>query len=235
MKLLKSIVLVTLIGAVFTSCSQTGENGSGFSSNAELVNNYDSVCYAIGLSIAADLQNRGMEEINLNALTAGLNATINSEELKFDLKKAEDLRMGFFRELYYAQVQKNQEEGESFLADNKDKDGVVTTESGLQYIVLEKGDGPKPNAESKVKVHYKGFLTNNEVFDSSYDRNEPAVFGVSQVIKGWTEALQLMPVGSKYKLFIPSELAYGANAPRGSIIQPNSVLMFEVELLEIVE
>lgn len=123
-------------------------------------------------------------------------------------------------------------EGLKFLEENGKKEGVITTASGLQYLVMKEGTGAKPTTESTVSVHYHGTLLDGTVFDSSVERNTPASFGVTQVIKGWTEALQLMPVGSKYKLFIPSELAYGANPPGGTI-PPNAVLIFEVELLDI--
>ena len=124
--------------------------------------------------------------------------------------------------------------GEKWLEENKKNKDVQVTASGLQYIVLVKGDGPKPNATSKVKVHYHGTTPYDVVFDSSVDRGEPITFGLNQVIKGWTEGVQLMPVGSKFKFFIPQELAYGANPQHGSAIMPYMPLVFEVELLEIV-
>jgi FKBP-type peptidyl-prolyl cis-trans isomerase len=126
----------------------------------------------------------------------------------------------------------NKQEGQQFLAANKSKEGVITLPSGLQYKILQEGTGPKPAATDTVTVNYRGTLINGTEFDSSYKRNEPATFGVNQVIKGWTEALQLMPVGSKWQLFIPSELAYGERSP-GAEIGPNSTLIFDVELLSI--
>lgn len=123
--------------------------------------------------------------------------------------------------------------GEKFLEENKAKEGVMVTESGLQYQVLKEGSGAKPTASSSVKVHYHGTLTDGTVFDSSVDRGEPATFGVGQVIKGWTEGLQLMTEGSKYKFFIPQDLAYGATPRGGGPIKPFSTLVFEVELLEV--
>jgi FKBP-type peptidyl-prolyl cis-trans isomerase FklB len=128
----------------------------------------------------------------------------------------------------------NRKAGEQFLAENKTKEGVVTTESGLQYKVITEGKGEKPTASSQVKVNYRGTLIDGTEFDSSYSRNEPATFRVTQVIKGWSEALQLMPAGSKWMLYIPQELAYGANGA-GDVINPFSTLIFEVELLEIVK
>ena len=131
-----------------------------------------------------------------------------------------------------AEGEKNKAANDKFLEDNKSKDGVKVTESGLQYLVMKEGTGEKPTAESKVKVHYHGTLIDGTVFDSSVERGEPAEFGVNQVIKGWTEGLQLMSVGSKYKFFIPQDLAYGARQT-GEKIKPYSTLVFEVELLEV--
>ncbi|MCL4142787.1 UNVERIFIED_CONTAM: hypothetical protein GTU68_042886 [Idotea baltica] len=128
---------------------------------------------------------------------------------------------------------KNKEEGEKFLTENKTKDGVQTTDSGLQYIVLKEGTGVKPTTASRVKVHYHGTLIDGTVFDSSVDRGEPTEFGVTQVIKGWTEGLQLMKEGAKYKFFVPSNIAYGANPRPGGKIKANSTLIFDVELLEV--
>jgi len=128
----------------------------------------------------------------------------------------------------------NKQAGEQFLAANKSKEGVVTLPSGLQYKILKEGTGPKPAATDTVTVNYRGTLIDGTEFDSSYKRNEPTTFGVNQVIKGWTEALQLMPVGSKWQLFIPSDLAYGERSP-GAEIGPNSTLIFDVELVSIKE
>ncbi len=125
------------------------------------------------------------------------------------------------------------EEGISFLEENKKRKGVTTTESGLQYEVLVEGDGPKPTETSSVTVHYHGTLIDGTVFDSSVERGEPAKFGVTQVIAGWTEALQLMPVGSKWKVYLPTEIAYGANPRPGGPIKPNMALIFEIELISI--
>ena len=134
---------------------------------------------------------------------------------------------------YKVSIEASEKEGVEFLKKNKNKKGVNQTFSGLQYKVLKKGKGKKPTASSRVKVHYKGMLLSGETFDSSYDRGVPTEFGLSQVIPGWTEGLQLMSVGSKFEFFIPQELAYGANPQPGGIIKPYSLLIFEVELLEI--
>src|SRR5690606_32638670 len=135
---------------------------------------------------------------------------------------------------FEAQRGKNAAEGEAFLAENGKKPGVTTTESGLQYEVLTAGTGPKPKLTDTIRVHYKGTLLDGETFDSSYDRGEPVQFGLSQVVPGWQEGLQLMPVGSKYKLWIPGKLGYGEQGTPGGPIGPNALLVFEGELLEIV-
>lgn len=140
----------------------------------------------------------------------------------------------YFMKLQQEKLEINKKAGEEFLNINKGRAGVVALPSGLQYQVLKMGEGDKPKATDKVKCHYHGTLINGTVFDSSVERGQPAVFGVNQVISGWVEALQLMPVGSKWRLFIPSELAYGENGA-GELIEPNSTLIFDVELLEIVK
>ena len=139
----------------------------------------------------------------------------------------------FFEEMNTRKAEENKKAGEEFLAENGSNAGVVTTESGLQYIILKEGEGDSPTAADQVIVHYTGKLTNGEVFDSSYERNEPVTFYVRSVIPGWTEALQLMKPGAEYKLFIPSDLAYGEQGqPRGGI-GPNEVLIFDVKLIDI--
>jgi FKBP-type peptidyl-prolyl cis-trans isomerase len=146
--------------------------------------------------------------------------------LQVDLRKKQEEKMQVLGDA-------NRKAGEAFLAENKTKDGVVTLPSGLQYKILKEGTGPKPAATDTVVCNYKGTLLDNTEFDSSYKRGQPATFPVGGVIKGWTEALQLMPVGSKWELFIPSELAYGARGGPGGGIGPNATLVFEVELMSI--
>jgi FKBP-type peptidyl-prolyl cis-trans isomerase FklB len=146
--------------------------------------------------------------------------------------EARDIVNKYFEELEAKMNAENIEKGKNFLAENAKKPGVVTLASGLQYEVIKEGNGKKPGAADKVKCHYEGTLIDGTLFDSSIKRGEPAVFGVSQVIKGWVEALQLMTEGSKWRLFIPSELAYGAQGA-GEMIPPHSTLIFEVELIEV--
>ena len=157
---------------------------------------------------------------------------MTAEEIAETMQAFQQQQMAKMQEEQAAAGAKNAEAGEAFLAENGKQEGVVTTDSGLQYKVVTKGDGAKPKADDLVSVHYKGTLLDGKEFDSSYKRGEPAEFGVNQVIPGWTEALQLMPVGSKWELVIPADLAYGPGGAGGDI-GPNSTLQFEVELLEI--
>ena len=175
-------------------------------------------------------------EANINDLIAGFVTAIkgDSAALKMTAVEAQAYLQTYFVEAQAKETNKVKEEGEKFLAENKTKSGVLTTTSGLQYQVITEGTGAKPTAEDKVKVHYTGTLLDGKKFDSSVDRGEPLEIGVGQVVKGWTEGLQIMPVGSKYVFWIPSELAYGEQGA-GADIKPGSTLKFEVELLEIVK
>jgi|HubBroStandDraft_1064217.scaffolds.fasta_scaffold16341_3 FKBP-type peptidyl-prolyl cis-trans isomerase FklB len=199
----------------------------------------DKASYAIGLNIGRSMHKDSVDvdtAILLRGLKDGLagskplltddEARATMVALQADLRKKQEEKM-------LVQGEANKKEGEAFLADNKTKDGVVTLPSGLQYKILKEGTGPKPTATDSVVCNYKGTLLDNTEFDSSYKRGQPATFPVSGVIKGWTEALQLMPVGSKWQLFIPSDLAYGARGGPGGGIGPNATLVFEVELMSI--
>jgi FKBP-type peptidyl-prolyl cis-trans isomerase FkpA/FKBP-type peptidyl-prolyl cis-trans isomerase FklB len=156
----------------------------------------------------------------------------DSIHLEMDAQQLQAYLNTYFQNLQIRESEKTKTEGEKFLAENKTKEGVITTESGLQYKVLTEGTGIKPTPEDTVKVHYVGKVLDGTVFDSSVDRGEPATFALNSVIPGWTEGLQQMPTGSKYIFWIPSELAYGAQQPNATI-KPNSTLEFEVELLEV--
>lgn len=190
------------------------------------------ISYALGLSIASNLKNSGVEALDIEHFTQGLNAIINNEEIRMSPDQVNHILNEFFEGMQKKAEGNNSELGKAFLAENKNKLGVVETASGLQYQVITEGTGPKPTAKNQVKVHYTGTLIDGTVFDSSVSRGEPATFGVTQVISGWVEGLQLMPKGSKYKFFIPSNLAYGAQGA-GKAIGPNATLIFEVELLDI--
>ena len=194
----------------------------------------DSLCAAIGVSFANSITSQGITDINSEVLTKTITAALKGGKTTFDAESANQYIAGYFQKMMEEKGAGVRMEGEKFLEENKKRQGVTTTESGLQYEVIKTGDGPKPAATDKVKTHYHGTLTNGTVFDSSVDRGEPVEFPVNGVIKGWTEALQLMPVGSKWKLFIPYDLAYGERAA-GPQIPAYSALVFEVELLEIVK
>jgi FKBP-type peptidyl-prolyl cis-trans isomerase len=197
----------------------------------------DSISYSIGVDIGKNMKTQELE-LNEKALFEGWRSAFNGEDLKLTDEDMLSVLNSFRKELQEksqqkakAQAVENLSKGEAFLAENAQKEGVVSTESGLQYKVVNQGDGPIPTIKDKVTVHYRGTLIDGEEFDSSYKRGQPTSFPVTGVIKGWTEALQLMPVGSKWELFIPSNLAYG-NSPR-SPGGPNSSLVFEVELIGI--
>ncbi len=223
------VAAAVVFGMFFTSC--------GPKTNVSLKSDVDSVSYAIGVSTGLgykeNLKTLPGAEANVDALIAGFVQAIKGDSTKMNMEEAREYMQKYFVEASAKEANKTKEEGEKFLADNKTKSGVITTESGLQYQVITEGTGAKPTAEDHVKVHYTGTLLDGTKFDSSIDRGEPAEFPVSQVIKGWTEGLQLMPVGSKYIFWIPSDLAYGDRGA-GQMIKPNSTLKFEVELLEIV-
>ena len=192
------------------------------------------VSYALGLSIGNNFQNSGINDLQIEDFVKGLKDILGGQTPEISYDEAKQVINDYFMKLQKEKFEINKKAGEEFLNINKGKAGVVTLPSGLQYQVLQKGEGPKPTASDKVKCHYHGTLINGTVFDSSVQRGEPAVFGVSQVIPGWVEALQLMPVGSKWRLFIPSDLAYGEHGA-GEAIEPNSALVFDVELLDIVK
>jgi FKBP-type peptidyl-prolyl cis-trans isomerase FklB len=194
----------------------------------------DSLCAAIGVSFANSITSQGITDINPEVLTQTITAALKGGQTTFNPESANQYIAGYFQTMMEEKGAVVRKEGEKFLEENKKRTGVTTTASGLQYEVIKTGDGPKPTATDKVKTHYHGTLTNGTVFDSSVDRGEPVEFPVNGVIKGWTEALQLMPVGSKWKLFIPYDLAYGERAA-GPQIPAYSALVFEVELLEIVK
>ncbi len=226
------IYVLAIVMALSASCQQGGKA-------LKLESNVDSVGYAIGVLIGS--QNVKQLEsapdgasINKEALSAGFRAKLMGEEAVITEEQAQAMVQKFFESAGQREAQKNLEEGNAFLEKNKAREGVITTESGLQYEILTAGTGPIPTANDQVRVHYHGTLINGKVFDSSVDRGEPVVFGVNQVIPGWTEALQLMPVGSKWKIYLPSNIAYGEQSAGGDI-GPNTALIFEVELLEIVK
>jgi len=231
MSSIRNILTVLVIGTLFSCDNQVKEVKS-------LETELDSVSYAVGLSMSSQLKN-GFEDVNKEILIQAIRNGLDSTNLLLDSKDIQKTIQTYFqkkqeenkkKELAKFEVYKK--EGIAFLEANKTQEGVKTTKSGLQYSVLKEGKGKKAKTTDRVKVHYHGTTVDGTVFDSSVDRGTPSEFGVTQVIKGWTEGLQLMKVGSKYKFFIPQELSYGAN-PRPGIIKPYMALIFEVELLEI--
>jgi FKBP-type peptidyl-prolyl cis-trans isomerase FklB len=193
----------------------------------------DKVSYSIGLNIGANLARQNVE-INPDALTAGIKDSIAGKP-QLTQDQIKEVMTAFEKDLQAKQKaagEKNAAEGAKFLEENKKKEGVKTTASGLQYKVIKEGTGPQPKATDTVTVNYRGTLIGGKEFDSSYKRGQPATFPLGGVIKGWTEGLQLMKPGSKYQLFVPPDLAYGERAV-GPDLSPNSTLIFEVELLEI--
>jgi len=230
---MKYFIITALFALLVIGCNQSGVK------NVELKTFNDSVSYSIGTDIGSNFKQQELE-INVDALAKGLADALADKDLEItDVQSAQILNR-FQKEMREKMQAKNDAEaadnakkGEEFLAENKKKDGVKVTASGLQYKVIKQGNGPKPKLTDKVKVNYRGTLIDGTEFDSSYKRGTPAEFPLNGVIKGWTEGLQLMPVGSKYEFYIPAELAYGARGPQ--TIGPNQTLIFEVELLEIVK
>ena len=194
----------------------------------------DKVSYALGLSIGNNFQNSGIKKLQVEDFVKGLEDVLGEKQPAISYEEAKQVINDYFMKLQQERLEINKQAGAEFLEINRHKAGVVELPSGLQYEILKQGTGAKPSASDKVKCHYHGTLINGTVFDSSVQRGEPATFGVSQVIPGWVEALQLMPVGSKWRLFIPSNLAYVEHGA-GDVIEPNSTLIFDVELLDIVK
>jgi FKBP-type peptidyl-prolyl cis-trans isomerase len=214
--------------------------GAGGPGSATLESDDQKASYGIGLNMGSQL-GAAESHIDLDALVAGLadgmagnESRIPQDELQTLLQELSATIQAEEAARMEAEASDNAAAGEAFLAENASKDGVMVTESGLQYEVLRAGDGAMPTAEDRVSIHYKGTLLDGTPFDSSYDRGEPAVFPVSGVIPGFSEGLQLMTVGGQYRFYIPSDLAYGPQGS-GAIIGPNATLIFEVELLEVVE
>lgn len=192
----------------------------------------EKVSYALGLSIGNNLLSSGIKDVNLEKFSKGVSDVLKGANPEMSYDEAKKTLDKFFKELAEKINGQNAAVGKAFLEKNKKEEGVIELPSGLQYKVLKEGNGKKPKATDKVRCHYEGMLLDGTVFDSSIKRGEPAVFGVNQVIQGWVEALQLMQEGSKWRLFIPSEMAYGARGA-GNSIPPHATLIFDVELLAV--
>lgn len=206
----------------------------------EQAKDFDKLSYALGLSMGYNFMSSGIKTINTTDFADGVAAVYAGAQPKMSIDEAKQVINTFFKQMEEDQRKAademgkiNAEAGAAFLDENGKRVEVKTTPSGLQYEVIKEGDGPMPEANDQVTVHYTGKLIDGTVFDSSVDRGAPATFGVTQVIPGWVEALQMMKAGSKWRLFIPSALAYGPNGA-GGVIGPNSTLIFDVELIEVV-
>lgn len=229
---IKSMIVTFVAGTFFLGSCNTFK-----SSKIELKTLADSAAYAIGIDIGNNIMKNlptapGGKELDQKIILAAFTSALNGDSAQIPSKDIQMVTQSYFMKAQSAEAGKLAEEGKKFLAENAKRSEVKTTASGLQYEVIKEGTGAKPLATDTVVVHYKGTTMDGKVFDSSIERKEPATFAVNQVIPGWTEALQLMTVGSKYKIVIPSELGYGERGA-GADIKPNSVLIFEVELMEI--
>jgi FKBP-type peptidyl-prolyl cis-trans isomerase FklB len=200
----------------------------------------DKVSYALGLGIGQQLAQMGASDLNIDDFAQAIKDVVSGSELKVQHRDAQQIVQDYFAKKEEklnaeraVQGKAHKEAGEKYLAENAKKDGVITLPSGLQYQVLKEGNGKKPSAKDTVKCHYEGFLIDGTVFDSSVQRGEPATFPLQQVIAGWTEGLQLMQEGAKYRFFIPYRLAYGEGGA-GQMIPPFATLIFDVELIEVI-
>ncbi|HEY0898304.1 MAG TPA: FKBP-type peptidyl-prolyl cis-trans isomerase [Sphingobacteriaceae bacterium] len=222
------LVLLFSSGTLYAS-AQTGNPAQ---TQTLLKTKSDSASYALGLSVAEDLKSRGVKNLNYSLLAKAMEDTFNNKPALLNGDQRQKAIYAFLEAANKERQAAALAEGTRFLEENKKKSGITTLPSGLQYQIIKAGTGAKPKASDDVTVHYKGTLLNGKQFDSSYDRNEPLEIKLSQVIPGWTEGVQLMPVGSKYRFFIPYQLGYGENGA-GQDIPPYSVLIFEIELIKI--
>ncbi len=241
---MKILLASTLCVATFPAFAQVAKTSAPAAHKTAAVNKtstvvalkttQDSLSYAIGLSVANFYKQQNITNINTALVMRAINDVNKGGKMVLDEQQANACIVAYMQKAKSEKASGTKKIGLDFLAANKNKPGVVTTPSGLQYTILKVGTGPKPALTDMVRVHYHGTLIDGKVFDSSVDRGEPIELAVNGVIPGWTEALQLMPVGSKWKLFIPSSLAYG-DQQAGPMINPGSTLIFEVELLDIVK
>lgn len=228
---MKLKLLMAALVLVAVSCKKNSSNTTKSPDNPKLSNQVDSISYALGSLVGQDLKSGGFSELNYEILNAALQRGLNGDSLSMTKEDATMTLQRFAMAQMKTKSDKNATEAKDFLAKNKTAEGVKTTASGLQYKIIKQGNGAIPIDTQKVKVHYTGKFIDGKVFDSSVKRGEPAVFRVNQVIPGWTEALKLMPVGSKWELFVSPELGYGDQGNQA--IPGNSLLIFEVELLGI--
>jgi len=236
MKISKIAVLTLFTLSTVVGCAQKKEKKSKKDKKNKtemtLDTQLDSVSYSLGINIAENMKTQGIENLNLDALKAGMNDVFTGSDIKITQEEAGQILNSYMQEMQKVAAEKQQKEGADFLIANAKKGDVISLPSGLQYKIITEGNGAIPGPTDKVTTHYHGMLINGEVFDSSIDRGQPASFPVNGVIKGWTEALLIMPTGSKWQLYIPYDLAYGAQGAGGKI-GPYATLIFDIELISI--
>ena len=224
---MKKYIKIALLVSVISSCQNLTQQKFNFDEANEL----EKVSYSIGINVATSIKSEGLDSINSFYISKGFQDVFENKDLAINIEESNKIIGEYFNKKQDAKNQRLAIDSKIFLEQNKQKDGVMTTESGLQYLILSEGRGNNPTLNDNVTVHYHGTLIDGTIFDSSVDRKQPATFPLNGVIPGWQEALQMMSVGSKWKIFIPSELAYGESGT--GAIGPNSTLIFEVELLSI--
>ena len=224
---MKKYIKIALLVSVISSCQNLNQQKFNFDEANEL----EKVSYSIGINVATSIKSEGLDSINSFYISKGFQDVFENKDLAINIEESNKIIGEYFNKKQDAKNQRLAIDSKIFLEQNKQKDGVMTTESGLQYLILSEGRGNNPTLNDNVTVHYHGTLIDGTIFDSSVDRKQPATFPLNGVIPGWQEALQMMSVGSKWKIFIPSELAYGESG--AGAIGPNSTLIFEVELLSI--
>ena len=224
---MKKCIKIALVVSVISSCQNLTQQKFNFDEANEL----EKVSYSIGVNVATSIKSEGLDSINSFYISKGFQDVFENKDLAINIEESNKIIGEYFNKKQDAKNQRLAIDSKIFLEQNKQKDGVMTTESGLQYLILSEGKGNNPTLNDNVTVHYHGTLIDGTIFDSSVDRKQPATFPLNGVIAGWQEALQMMSVGSKWKIFIPSELAYGESGT--GAIGPNSTLIFEVELLSI--
>ncbi len=224
---MKKYIKIALVVSVISSCQNLNQQKFNFDEANEL----EKVSYSIGINVATSIKTEGLDSINSFYISKGFQDVFENKDLAVNIEESNKIIGEYFNKKQDAKNQRLAIDSKIFLEQNKQKEGVMTTESGLQYLILSEGKGNNPTLNDNVTVHYHGTLIDGTIFDSSVDRKQPATFPLNGVIPGWQEALQMMSVGSKWKIFIPSELAYGESG--AGAIGPNSTLIFEVELLSI--
>ena len=224
---MKKYIKIALVVSVISSCQNLTQQKFNFDEANEL----EKVSYSIGINVATSIKSEGLDSINSFYISKGFQDVFENKDLAINIEESNKIIGEYFNKKQDAKNQRLAIDSKIFLEQNKQKEGVMTTESGLQYLILSEGKGNNPTLNDNVTVHYHGTLIDGTIFDSSVDRKQPATFPLNGVIPGWQEARQMMSVGSKWKIFIPSELAYGESG--AGAIGPNSTLIFEVELLSI--